>query len=226
MKRSAPFPAVSLEEHSRQWEAEGIPILRAQAFLPHLSSPLRHCRSIQRFNRFYYEYLRAFWRFCAKDILPRAKEDFGAAAAQSRPLPLTKATLRSVVAYEKNGLVSLYTDLTVTAPQSRFHTRSADTWDLGSGYPVALSDLYPTGYPIKKELVRFARQMAAERIKAGEVFCENYRRALRRHFSSRRFYLTPQGLVFFYPRGLVAPAEQGTVTFLVPYGENGPVLPA
>lgn len=226
MKKSAPFPAVSTEVYSRQWEMEGIPVLRAKVLLPHLSSPLRRCRSIRRFNRFYYEYLRVFWRFCLKNILPRAKEDFCAAAAQSRPLPLVEVTLRSAVTYEKNGIVSLYTDLVTDASRYRFHTRSADTWDLKSGYPVALTALYPAGYPIKKELVRFARQKAAERIEAGAVFCENYRRALRKHFSSRRFYLTPQGLVFFYPRGIAAPAEQGILTFLVPYGENGPVPPA
>ena len=53
----------------------------------------------------------------------------------------------------------------------------------------------------------------------------DYRRALRRHFSSRRFYLTPQGLVFFYQPGCAAPANQGPLTFLVPYSEKGPHLP-
>ncbi len=225
VKKAAPFPVLSLSEHHRQWTGEGIPILQAKAALPRLFSPHGRHKSAGRINRFYRDYLRAFYRFCAKDILPPARADFLAAASESRPLPLTEATLSSTVTYERSGIVSLYTDLTVTAPGRSFSSRTADTWDLKSGCPLSLDCFFPSGRAPKKDLVRFARECAVRRIEEGALFREDYRRALRRYFSARRFYLTDEGLVFFYPRGCAAPMSQGPLTFLVPYSETGPALP-
>lgn len=221
MKKAAPAPVLSLAEHHRQWTQEGIPLLQAEAILPHAASPLSHRKSAGRINRFYREYLRAFYRFCAKELLPRAAEDLRLAAEESRPLPLTKAVLRSEITFCEGNIASLYTDLTVTAPHRTFHTRTADTWDLKSGCPLPLAAFFAPGRGSKKELVRFARETALRRMEEGALFREDYRRALRRGFSSRRFYLMPQGLVFFYPRGCAAPLSQGILTFLVAYGEQG-----
>ncbi|MBR4870044.1 MAG: DUF3298 domain-containing protein [Oscillospiraceae bacterium] len=223
--KKIPFPPhISLQTHNRQWTQEGIPLLLSEASLPCLSSAA-HKKSARRINLFYRRYLRAFYRFCEKDLLPRAKADFFASLAQSRPIPVTDAALRSSVTYAENALLSLYTDLTVTAADRSFFTRSADTWDLKTGCPISLGECFPDGRVPKKTMVAFARQKAAEGIAAGENYREDYRRALRRCFSSRRFYLTEEGLVFYYQPGSVAPMTRGPVAFLMPYHENGPRLP-
>ena len=50
---------------------------------------------------------------------------------------------------------------------------------------------------------------------------------LRRCFSSRNYYLSEEGLRFFYPMYAVAPAAEGIVAFTVPYdAEKGPFAPA
>ena len=220
--KNLPFsPNTSLQNHSRQWTQDGIPILLAEAALPFLTSSPHQ----KRINRFYRQYLRAFYRFCAKELLPRAKADFSDALAQSRPIPVTHAALRSTVTLDGNHILSLYTDLTASGSGRNFHTRSCDTWDLKTGYPLVLCDFFPTEGIPKKELIVFAREKATERINQGIAFHKDYRRALRRYFSSRRFYLTPQGLVFYYQPGCAAPISLGPLTFFMPYGKQGPRLP-
>ena len=40
-----------------------------------------------------------------------------------------------------------------------------------------------------------------------------------------RFYLTPEGLAFFYPMYAIAPAAEGIPVFTVPYEAVGPYVP-
>lgn len=225
MKKLSSQPDISLQHYSRQWTQQGIPLLQAEASLPCLSFK-EHKKSARRINLFYRRYLRAFYRFCEKDLLPRAKADFLASLAQSHPIPMTAVTLRCAVTYAEKGILSLHTDLIATAPGRTFFTRSADTWDLKTGFPVSLGECFPDGRVPKKAMVAFARQKAAENIAVGETYREDYRRALRRHFSPRRFYLTGEGLVFYYQPGSIAPTARGPLTFLLPYRENGPQMPA
>ncbi len=221
MKKVSPFPAISLHDHHRQWTQDGVPILQAQAILPHADPSLPHDKAARRFNRFYRQYLRTFFRFCSKELLPRAKADFLAATAQSHPIPMAEVTLCTTVTYAENNLLSLHTDLTAAA----FFTRTADTWDLKAGCPLPLWEFFPAGHVPKKELIALARQNAARQIAESAPFYEDYRRILRRDFSSRRFYLTSQGLVFYYQPGSIAPLHHGPISFLLPYSETGPHLP-
>lgn len=45
----------------------------------------------------------------------------------------------------------------------------------------------------------------------------HWRRALRRAFNPRNYYLTPDGLAFFFPMYALAPAAEGIPVFHVPY---------
>ena len=51
---------------------------------------------------------------------------------------------------------------------------------------------------------------------------EGVRRLLRRHFNPQNFYLTAEGLSFFYPMYAIAPAMEGIPVFTLPYGQGGP----
>ena len=50
---------------------------------------------------------------------------------------------------------------------------------------------------------------------------ENWQLPLRRNFNRENFFLTPEGLRFFWQMYALAPAELGCPTFLLPYGEGG-----
>ena len=94
--------------------------------------------------------------------------------------------------------------------------------------PVPLCELFPPHTPYRRRLIRFARETAAQQAERGlAAYHENYRVLLRRCFSSRNYYLSEEGLRFFYPMYAVAPAAEGIVAFTVPYdAEKGPFAPA
>ena len=50
---------------------------------------------------------------------------------------------------------------------------------------------------------------------------EDWRRRLRRSFNARNFYLTAEGLCYFFPMYALAPAAEGIPTFTVPYRHSG-----
>ena len=52
-----------------------------------------------------------------------------------------------------------------------------------------------------------------------------WRKKLRRRFNSRNYYLTEEGLTYFFPMYAIAPAAEGIPVFTVPYEAVGPYVP-
>lgn len=203
----------------REWTVDGIPVLTASVSVPR---PVPAADSTaRRIQRYYHLQCRCFLRYCESFLLPEAAEAYRTALAASAPLPCFRAQLDYRITYNEGGLWSLYT-------QSREVTdhlllsRWGDTWDLASGYPAALSAFFPPRTPWKKHLLALAAEEIQRQEAAGVArYREDWRKRLRRCFNARNFYLTTEGLAFFYPMYAIAPAAEGIPTFLLPYGKEG-----
>ena len=203
----------------RTWTVEEIPVLTAAVSLP---EPVPAADPISRRIRRYYQLqYRSFLRYCETYLLPLAAEEYRAALAASQPLPRLHAELTYQITYNEGGLWSLFTQSREQGPGGQAALlRRGDTWDLASGYPVALSSLFPRRSGWKRRLLAAAEAQALQREEAGvSQYHEGVRRLLRRHFNSQNFYLTAEGLVLFYPMYAIAPAMEGIPTFLVPWGK-------
>ena len=198
----------------REWEVDGVPVLSAAVQVP---EPLD--KVPRRIKRFYRLQCRAFLRYCERTLLPQAAAEYHSAAAASRPLPFFRAELDYQVTYNEGGLWSLYTQTREsTAPGRTLLTRRGDTWDLAAGYPVPLRDFFPAGTAWKKRLLDHAAAELERRERAGVGrWREDWRKQLRKSFNSQNFYLTADGLAFFYPMYAIAPASEGIPVFLLPY---------
>ena len=217
--RTEPFAA------ERTWEVEGIPVLSASVSLP---QPVPAAdRVSRRIRRYYQGQCRAFLRYCEKTLLPQAAAEYRAALASSAPLPHFRAELSFRVTYNDGGLWSLYTQAReVTLPGRTLLSRWGDTWDLAAGYPVPLTAFFPAGRGWKRQLLEAAEAEMGRQQRAGVArYHEDWRRALRRRFNPRNFYLTEEGLTFFYPMYAIAPAAEGIPAFTVPYTTPGFRLP-
>lgn len=130
----------------------------------------------------------------------------------------------NAMTYNEGGLWSLYTQSReVTLPGQTLVTRRGDTWDLAAGYPVPLGDFFPYRSPWKRRLLEAASSEILRQERAGiSRYHEGWRRELRRRFNPQNFYLTAEGLAFFFPMYAIAPGAEGVPTFLLPYGEGGP----
>ena len=217
--RTEPFAA------ERAWEAEGVPVLWASAEVP---EPVpAEDRTSRRIRRFYQLQCRAFLRYCERCLLPQAAAEARAALEASRPLPAFRAELEYRVTYNEGGLWSLYTQSRETAVSGpALLTRRGDTWELSGGYPVELSAFFPPRSGWRKQLLALAAEEIERQERAGiSQYHEGWRRALRRRFNPQNYYLTSEGLAFFFPMYAVAPAAEGIPVFTMPYGRDSLRLP-
>lgn len=209
----------------RTWTVEEIPVLTASISLPTPAEGSE--RAARRIRRYYQLQSRSFLRYCERWLLPAAEAEYRAALASSAPLPSFRAELEYRVTYNENGLWSLYTQSRERGADGRtLLTRRGDTWDLTSGYPVPLAAFFPRRSGWKRKLLAAAEAEIRRREAAGAArWNENWRRELRRRFNPENFYLTGDGLAFFYPMYALAPASAGIPVFTVPYAREGPISP-
>ena len=196
--RTEPFAA------EREWTVEGIPVLTAVS---------------RRIRRYYQIQCKAFLRYCERWLFPQAEAEYRAALAASAPLPCFRAELGYRVTYNSGGLWSLYTQSREVTGHTLL-TRRGDTWDLAAGYPVPLSAFFPARSPWRRQLLALAAEDIQRQERAGIArYDPEWRKKLRR-FNSRNYYLTEEGLTYFFPMYAIAPAAEAIPTFTLPYGQR------
>lgn len=215
-KRSEAEFAVRPVETERVWDVEGVPVLQARASLP---EPVEEARQWRRVRSFYRLQSRAFFRYCQGELRPWAAAEYHAARRDSAPLSCFQASLEFQETYRAGRLWSLYTELRENAaPGSPMRRRWGDTWDLRAGYPAALADFFPRRVPWKRILMDLAAAEIERQEKRGlSCYHPDWRRRLRRCFNPRNYYLTPEGIEFYFPMYAIAPACEGLPTFLCPW---------
>ena len=211
-------------ESEQIWDVDGIPILRGRVSLPQPSNPDRLWR---RIGSFYRLQSRSFFKFCQRELRPWAETEYKAARIRSAPLPCFDASLEFRETYRSGRLWSVRTELRENAaPGPPTLLVWGDTWDLISGYPVALSDFFPSRSRWKRQLLTCAATEIERRQKRGlSCYHADWRRRLRKYFNPRSYFLTPDGIAFFYPMYALGPAAEGVPTFLRPWDGAPPSQP-
>jgi len=204
----------------REWTADGVPVLTAALALPRPAD--RSSRTAKRIDRFYQLQGRSYLRYCGEWLFPQAEADYRQALAAGSPLKLRSAELNFRVTCSERGVWSVYTQTCEQCGGRRTVTRRGDTWNLVTGYPLPLSAFFPKHFPIRKTLLHAAETELLRREACGLARChERWRQELRRTFNRENFYLTPDGLCFFWQMGTAAAAAEGIPTFRIPFGEAG-----
>ena len=206
----------------REWTVEGIPVLTAAVELP---QPQGADAVSRRIRRYYQAQCKAFLRYCERWLFPQAEAEYRAALAASAPLPCFRAELGYRVTYNSGGLWSLYTQSREITGHTLL-TRRGDTWDLTVGYPVPLSAFFPARSPWRRQLLALAAEDIQRQERAGIArYDPEWRKKLRR-FNSRNYYLTEEGLTYFFPMYAIAPAAEAIPAFTLPYGQRDLLPPS
>ena len=204
----------------REWTEDGIPVLTATCSLP--QPAMVQSAAARRIRRYYHLQRRCFFKYCEAWLLPQARAEYHAALDASRPLPCFRAELGYRVTYNEGGLWSLYTQSReITLPGQTLLTRRGDTWDLTAGYPIALSAFFPARAPWRRQLLALAAEDIQRQERSGVArYDPDWRKKLRRRFNPRNYYLTDEGLTYFFPMYTIAPAAEVIPAFTLPYGQR------
>ena len=199
---------------------DDFPLLTASAELPQISGN-------HRFQRYYSACTAAFERWCRYRIFPQAQVLYRQALDTAAPIPQWHAALQTAITCHTDHLLSLYTETVLTGPPQRTVLRRADTWDLRNTLPLTAAEFFPPRTHWRALLLHEAtRQIQQQQAQGIAAYDPQWSKKLRCHFRPQRFYLTPEGLCFFFPMNTIAPPAEGIPTFCLPYHEEcGPFPP-
>lgn len=207
---------------SRAYPPDDLPLLTAQLRLPRWDGT-----GGTRFDRFYRAYARAFFSYCQNVLLPQAQAALDIARQNGGALPEWEIRLDTVVTFSNDRLLSLYTDTTERCGGQRLLLRRSETWELSDGSLLSMDSLFPGGKPWRRQLLRAAADRIRQQQEQGIArYHPDWQRRLRTAFNTDRFYLTEQGLSFYYQMYAIAPAAEGIPVFTIPWDkDHGPRLP-
>lgn len=220
---------LNLEFHPDTWKKtycwDEEPVLSCSLTLPAFDRPAgRASRRIARYYVHLSQWLRSCWE---RQVFPAACAALRAAREASLPFHPYEETVTFQVTRNIAGLFSLYWDsYWYTGGAHGVTARWGDVWNLKTGCPMSMPEFFPPHIDWKRLLPELAARQAAEAIAAGTSFYfEDYPERLRTNFDCKRFYLSEDALLFFYPLYSVAPYAEGIPTFSIPLEQGRAILP-
>ena len=203
----------------REWSAEGIPVLQADISLPQPTEKNR--RIARRIHRFYQLQSRSYLHYCEHWLLPKAAAACRRALEEGTSLPCYTAKLTHRITCNENGIWSLHTDSAEFTGGRPLILRRGDTWDLAEGVPMPLTAFFPRRTPIRSCIVKTAAAEIRRQEEAGTArYADNWPQALKRTYNRENFFVTPEGVVFFWQMYAIAPAAEGIPSFSFPFAEG------
>lgn len=191
--------------------------LRVEIEYPVLSG----CINAARLNAFYRGRAEARYRACGGQ--PRRCAERQRQLMQQGDFEPLRAGSSFSVMYNQGGFLSIFCDSwEELGCDGSFLRREAHTWELATGRAVPAGRFFRQGSPWRPHAVeRISRQIDEWEQGQEGAFFAGARRECR---ALRGYYLADDGMVFFYPAESLGPRSLGIPSFLVRYGDFGPML--
>ena len=211
-------------ERQRQWQWEEIPVLELQLSIPHCASDDRR---IRRINRYYESFARSCEQYAHRFLFPAAAEAFAAALAENRCPDLWHFHAAFSTELLSETLWSLTIETEEMTGSTPYRCRYADTWELTSGYLLSLAELFPAEPLYRRRLKAHAGEALLARQAQGTALHENWKHRLVSTWNKENFYLSDEGLHWYYPMYALGGEALGIPTFFLPWNsEKNPKAPA
>lgn len=210
-------------QRQRVWHWEEIPVLELQFSVPHCTS---EDRRIRRINRYYEGFARSCEQYSERFLYPAAVNAFSAALAENHYPPVWHFHAEYSTQFLSNKVWSLTLETEESAGFTPYRCRYADTWDLTNGYLLSLPELFPAETLYRRRLKQHAKQILLGQQAQGMVLHENWRQRLVSAWNRENFYLSHEGIHWFYPMYTLGSEAMGIPTFFLPWdSEKNPRLP-
>lgn len=197
-------------------------LLRVTRHIPHFDGDAALC---EKLNGFYGGAAEEFLHFCEKKYAPALRR--GTAQKKKRENREKEkenenekapygASMNWTRTFQSEDLLSLVTDISIFDGKTRHLRRFCHTWLLSSCTPLSSSRLFDTSGAGRKKILSAVCDKV-RREEGGFRYYPDAERRARRYFDIERSYLTPRGVAFYYPDGLLFPSEGRFPAYVVPY---------
>lgn len=179
------------------------------------------------FNDYYRREAAELIGYAQETLYPAAVDQYRNAQRQGFPFHHYVLVYAYVITC-RSGLLSLYADrYEYTGGAHGLTMRNGYTWEPVLGKTLALSDLFVAGYDYNAVILPAVEDEARFRQSTGEAdYFDGLSENIRAYYNEENYYLSPGGVVIFYPLYTIAPYAAGIQTFTVPYalfpGGNAP----
>lgn len=193
------------------------PVLNYQLAYPHVSGGTSP-QAAGQINRYHDRVARDFAAHCQRTLLPQAIADYHSSMKNEFPFHPYEADSAFTPTYNQDGKLSLYTDkYEFTGGAHGTTVRTGDTWDTKRGRPLSLAQvLGQRQAPVTKIQAEIVRQIQAQLAAGTNQYFDNYPQLVTQTFQRTQFYLTPEGIAFFFQQYDIAPYSSGIPVFVIP----------
>lgn len=168
-------------------------------------------------------YLNEYYAYCAARqedyFLRRLYPALIKQMADQKGFHPSIARCQCQITYNKNGLFSSVSEYSLYSAEGELRDcwQSAITWDLERGRSLPLRALFRTRSSYRRRiLASLAGLIERNHLERELPLPENWREELKDNLFQENYYLTEAGVCIFYPAGMLASPEQGTVNLLIP----------
>lgn len=204
------------KEREKTLTLTGEPVLEVS-----LSWPEVEGKGLWNVRGYYRRLLEGWERQWSREVYWCACADLAQKRAASRPFVPWRARLSGQVTRQDEQLFSIAMLVQEEHGDRRFlEYRWGDTWRQEDGSPVGLKELFPKNRRWRRLLLQQAEEAAQRARSQGICLDPELKGPLRRWLSARRFALTEDGLLLYYPQCTLAPGVEGAVTLQLPLAQT------
>lgn len=214
----------SMETIEEEMQYQGKTVLKFKIEYPRFESA-RYKRATEKMNTYYKLRSQAFAAWCRTKLYRQAVEQFIYSKKNKYPIMVYEAVDGYTVTYNKECMVSLFNDRYIFSGGAHGNTtRTSNTWDLKSKRRVTAERFFPRGSNYKAYVQEEIIRQITEQMESGEdIYFDDYVDNVQENWDSKSYYLTPEGVVFYFQQYEIAPYSSGIPEFLLPF-EKGKVL--
>ena len=172
---------------------------------------------ISRFNKFNYMKAIRLKQYVERDLFKDAKELYEYNTSNGYPVMLYEVVLDFNITYNKNPIVSLYSDEYIFSGGAHGNTtRTSQNWNINSGSSIPLEKFYDDNCEYILYILQDINNQIEQQIENGtNDYFDNYCNLVLNTIDLDNFYLNPGYITIFFQQYDIAPYSNGIPTFKI-----------
>ncbi len=169
----------------------------------------------KKLNDYYAQAQREFSVFCKTRY---AKVLISEREAGKSDLKKSGAVMNWYISYMNDSVLSILLDISIFDGKNKTTKRYVNNWKLPECVPYLAKNLFLISRMKQKEYTDIIVSKIRE-AEGGFKYFENAETVARKRFDFDRFYLTPNGVAFYYDKNTLFASFQKFPAFIIPYNK-------